>query len=445
MADKRTKQSGEQTEIPSILSKITLLHGDRVLWVIVATLMTISVLVVYSSVAKMGYAEMAGTTNRILMKHLAMVGASLVAMLIAYRLSCKQYHALAPWVYLLCLLLTLGVYFFGAQTNDAARWYNIFGVSVQPSELLKVATILFLARQLSFKQRIIDTQRLIPSLNPMKWRTKEQRKIWLDGTLPILLPIALSCIVILPAHTSSAMLVFGISLIMMFIARVRKRELLKIVLLTAAAAALFVAVGGGRSRTANRRISSFVESWTSSPVNSEGKVLRAATDTELAMVAIYDGDITGVGAGQSVMRAKITHPESDYIFAFFVEEYGIIMAILLIVMYVWIFVRAVRIFKRSDWIFGGLLVIGMAMLITVQALLHFMVSINFFPETGQNLPLISHGGTSMICTAAAFGVMLAISRQIEEGTLVPPSRNETLITPTDDEEEDGEEENDKEN
>lgn len=445
MADKRTKQSGAQTEIPSILSKITLLHGDRVLWVIVATLMTISVLVVYSSVAKMGYAEMAGTTNRILMKHLAMVGASLVAMLIAYRLSCKQYHALAPWVYLLCLLLTLGVYFFGAQTNDAARWYNIFGVSVQPSELLKVATILFLARQLSFKQRIIDTQRLIPSLNPMKWRTKEQRKIWLDGTLPILLPIVLSCIVILPAHTSSAMLVFGISLIMMFIARVRKRELLKIVLLTAAAAALFVAVGGGRSRTANRRISSFVESWTSSPVNSEGKVLRAATDTELAMVAIYDGDITGVGAGQSVMRAKITHPESDYIFAFFVEEYGIIMAILLIVMYVWIFVRAVRIFKRSDWIFGGLLVIGMAMLITVQALLHFMVSINFFPETGQNLPLISHGGTSMICTAVAFGVMLAISRQIEEGTLVPPSRNETLITPTDDEEEEGEEENDEEN
>lgn len=435
MADKRTKNDKPQGGIPSLWSKITLLHGDKVLWVIVTTLLTISVLVVYSSAAKMGYMDMAVNTNSILIKHLLVICVAIVALLTAYKFNCRHYHAMAPWAYLLCLILTIGVYFFGASTNEAARWYLIFGVSVQPSEMLKVATVLFLARQLSFKQRVIADVALIPLSR------KELLHSWTHAILPILLPILLSCVVILPAHTSSALLIFGISLIMMFIARVRKRELLKLVTVLVLAAGLFVAVGAGRSHTASKRINNFVKSWTSCPVDSLGsKLYREITDTERAMVAIHDGSVTGLGAGRSIMRAKITHPESDYIFAFFVEEYGLMMAILLITMYVWIFVRAVRIFKRSDWIFGGLLVVGMAMLITVQAVLHFMVSINLLPETGQNLPLISHGGTSMICNAAAFGIMLAVSRQIEEGSLIPPSRNETLITQTEEEEDEEEEE-----
>ena len=153
---------------------------------------------------------------------------------------------------------------------------------------------------------------------------------------------------------------------------------------------------------------------------------RDLTDTDRSMIAIHDGGIVGVGAGRSVMRAKITHPESDYIFAFFVEEYGIILAFFLVLLYLWIFYRAIRIFGNCDWIFAGLLELGLALLITIQALLHIMVTINFIPETGQNLPLISHGGSSMICTAIAFGMILSVSRQIEEVTLIP-ARNESSM------------------
>ena len=105
------------------------------------------------------------------------------------------------------------------------------------------------------------------------------------------------------------------------------------------------------------------------------------------------------------------------------------MALFLLSIYAWIFVRAINIFKRSEWIFAGLLAVGLASLVTVQALLHILVSVDFFPETGQNLPLVSHGGTSMLCTAVALGIILAISRQIEEGSLVPTDRNETLTQP----------------
>jgi cell division protein FtsW len=206
-------------------------------------------------------------------------------------------------------------------------------------------------------------------------------------------------------------------------------ELAKLVALVTAAVALALALGFGRSQTAGGRFDKFVESWQTTP----DKPLSQLTDTEHAMVAIYDGGVVGVGAGRSVMRAKITHPESDYIFAFFVEEYGIFMAIFLVVIYLWIFARAVHIFRQCRWLFCGFLVLGMALIITGQAMLHFLVSINFFFETGQNLPIISHGGTSMICMSIALGIILSISRQIEQGTLVPPEGYASM-TPSDGEE-----------
>lgn len=416
------KQNGQ---IPSILSKVQLLHGDRVLWVIIPILMVISILVVYSSGVKYDTPTGNSTTAN-LWKHTIIIVIALVCLLIAYRFNAKTYRRLAPLAYLASVALTVAVYFIGGSTNGAARWIDFGFFMLQPSELLKLATVVFMARQLSMKQKSITTQRLVPSFNPLKWREPAQKRIWRDGTLPILLPVALSCVIILPAHSSSALLVFLISFMMMFIARVRWQDLMKILLVVAAAAALFVAVGAGRSTTIRNRISTF---FATSDTPTGERALNTLSDTEHAMIAIHDGGVMGVGAGQSVMRAKITHPESDYMFAFFVEEYGIVMALFLLSIYAWIFVRAINIFKRSEWIFAGLLAVGLASLVTVQALLHILVSVDFFPETGQNLPLVSHGGTSMLCTAVALGIILAISRQIEEGSLVPTDRNETLTQP----------------
>lgn len=406
----------DRLEVPSILSKVNLLRGDKVLWVIIPILFVLSTLVVYSSVAKMGYADMGTETNSIFTKHLFVIAIAIFAMFGTYILGAKFLYKIAPWAYGFCWLFTLGVYFFGAQTNGAARWYD-FGFSVQPSELLKVATILLLARMLDEAQQTIDKQRFIPSLNPKTWKSAKQQNIWKNGVAKILLPILASTAVIIKAHNSSALLVFGIGMVMMFIARAKKAEIAKIIGIMILLFGVYTLAGGGRGSTASSRITDFFQSWVST---NEDVPVWALSDAQRAMIAIHDGGVFGVGAGQSVMRAKITHPESDYIFSFFVEEYGIIIGMLLVVIYVWIFARAVNIFRRCRWLFGGLLVVGMALLITIQALLHFAVSTHLFFETGQNLPLISHGGTSMICTAAALGIILSISRQVNDHSLIPP-------------------------
>ena len=412
-------QENGNGSVPSILSKVSLFKGDKVLGVIIPILLVISTLVVYSSVAKMGYAHMGTQTNAIFTKHLIVISISVLTMVGFYFMPARFLYRIAPLAYAACWLFTLGVYFFGANTNGAARWYD-FGFSVQPSELLKVATILLLARVLDQTQQTINKQQLVPSLNPWKWGKKHRTKqldILLNGTVKILLPILASVAVIVKAHNSSALLVFGIGTVMLFIARAKIWEICKFVLLIAAVGALYIGIGGGRTGTASSRISNFVSSWTAP---ADTTMTRTLSDADHAMVAIYDGGLFGVGAGQSVMRAKITHPESDYIFSFFVEEYGIIMGMILVILYAWIFARALTIFRNCRWLFGGLLVLGLALMITSQAILHFMVSTHLFMETGQNLPLISHGGTSMLCTAAALGIILSISRQANNHTLTPP-------------------------
>lgn len=414
-----------RASVPSILSKVNIFNGDKVLMVIVPILFVLSALVVYSSVAKMGYAQMGTATNAIFTKHLVVILLSAVTYLGFYFVGAKLLYRVAPWAYIALWLFTLGVYFWGVDTNDAARWYD-FGFSVQPSELLKVGTILLVARMLDQAQLTIGKQKLIPSLNPWRWKRerKTQLSILINGTVKLLLPIVASVAVIIKAHNSTALLIFGIGLIMLFIGRAKKWELTKFVLIVISAVVLYIGSGGGRGHTATSRVTKFVHSWTT-PADST----RTASDADHAMIAIYDGGVFGVGAGQSVMRAKITHPESDYIFSFFVEEYGLILGMILVILYAWIFARSVAIFRNCRWFFGGILVLGLSIMITSQAILHFMVSTHLFMETGQNLPLISHGGTSMICTAAALGIITSISRQANNRTLDPPE-GIAAMTPT---------------
>ncbi len=398
-------------------------RGDKVLWITALVLAIISVLVVYSSTAKMAYAVSTLRTSAYFLRdQLLILVLSMAAMMFVYRINSRVYNYFAPWIYGLFLLLTVAVYFIGHTTNGAARWIPLFGFNLQPSEGLKAATILFLARQLACRQNGIEKLRIVPSLNPFDWKLPAQRKIWREGTRPILLPMVASCIVIFPAHTSSAVLVFASSLVMMLIGRIRMGELLKIVGLAAAGVFLIMTLNLGRSETAGGRVSTWIELWT----QDRTKVpVEHLTDTERSMIAIHNGGIVGQGAGQSAMRVEMTHPESDYAYAFFVEEYGIILAIALLMLYLWIFFRAILIFGRCGTAFPGLLVLGLALLITCQALLHIMVTINLIPETGQTLPLISRGGSSTLFTAISLGMILSVSRQNEEQSHDKP-KNESI-------------------
>ena len=391
-----------------------LFGGDKVLWVIVVALMVISLLVVYSSTAKMAYMPNSGSsTTAFLRKQLFMLAACVVIIFVVHRINSDVFRRLAKPVFWISLGLTLAAYFVGVKTNDAARWINIMGFQFQPSEMLKVGTIMYLARALADKQSVVRNIRIVPSLKFWTWRTPKQRRIINEGAMPLFFPIILSCAIIIPAHTSSALLVGALSLVMLYIGRVKWADLFRIVGLAVAGFALLMLLGLGRSETAEGRLSTWWKLWTENRTEVMAKDL---TDTERSMIAIHNGGIMGRGAGQSAVRVEMTHPESDYAFAFFVEEYGIVLSMILIALYVWVFFRAIEIFDKCPKKFPSMLSLGLAMMITSQALLHIMVTVNIFPETGQTLPMISRGGSSLLFTAVSLGMILSVSRQTEEGT-----------------------------
>lgn len=413
-AEQTEERNAAQTaaETPATL-RDRLISGDRVLWIIIAALAVISVLVVYSSTAKMAYdAHTARSTAQFLRQQLFILLVGFGLIVVVHRINSRVYNFLARPVYLISVVLTIAVYFIGATTNGAARWIPIGPFQFQPSEALKVATVMFLAQQLAGRQSKIEKIRIVPSWKFWKWHSSpEQRRIWHEGTWPILMPVMISCLVIFPAHTSSAALVFLASWVMMLIGRVKIGELMKLAGWAGVGLLLIMMLNLGRSETAEGRVSTWIHLWTSSQLDKPAEHL---SDTERSMIAIHNGGILGKGAGQSSMRVEMTHPESDYAFAFFVEEYGLPLAVILLMLYLWIFFRAIEIFRRCGTAFPGLLVLGLALLITCQALLHIMVTVNLIPETGQTLPLISRGGSSVLFTSIALGMILSVSRQNDE-------------------------------
>ena len=266
-----------------------------------------------------------------------------------------------------------------------------------------------LARRMESRQDTINTINLLPT----SWhlRDAKQKSILTENTIPLLGPVILSCAVILPAHTSSTVLIFIVSIVMLYIGRVRLGEIVKFAFVMGACGIVLLSalslVGVGRGDTAGGRLSVWVNEWVGS---GEVDASYELSDTQRAMIAIHNGGLVGEGAGHSTSRAVVIHPESDYAYAFFVSEYGLIMALILILLYLWIFFRSIEICRQCSRAFPALMSVGLGLLITCQALLHILVQVNFIPETGQTLPLISRGGTSLLFTTAAIGMILSVSR-----------------------------------
>ncbi len=390
--------------------KRAFIFGDRVMWVIVVILSIVSVLLVFSSTVKMAYdVSSASSPFRPLITQVVYLLISLVAMAVMQHVNIKRYADRTWWILIGCIVLTIMAYFSGTTTNGAARWIPLGPIHIQPSEALKVAIVLHLSAMLSANPKRVKSLRLLPSLK--KGSKTVNRRAFNEGILPITIPICVSTVAILMAHTSSGIMLFAVSLVVLYIAGVKKFEILKLVIAATLLGALFSLFGLGRSGTAGGRVETWVESWTTDRTQIR---VDDISDTERSMVAIQNGGLVGVGAGQSSMRVEMIHPESDYAFAFFVEEYGLILSMLLLLLYLWIFFRAMWIFERCKDPFRELLVLSLAALILTQALLHIMVSVNFAPETGQILPLVSRGGSALFCTYMAFMLMLSISARCEE-------------------------------
>lgn len=418
-AENIEQESPSQQSVPSILSKKRLLPGDRVLWVIVAMFFAFSLVAVYTASSQLGLRD--GTIDRELQRHFATLVMSAIILFICYMLGARLLRGTSQLVYMASLVLTILPYIIGEATNEAHRWLDIGLFKFQPSEVLKIGTVMFLASQLSARHHRIDSIRLLPTtFDVRKWVNPQELDIIKNDIVPIVLPIALACVAILPAHSSSAIHIFLVSTILLFIAGIRFREIAKFMVVSAVVGSIVLFLFG-RFDTVIQR----VKEWIGIEVVVDDKKKDdkdRVKDTMYSQMAIQNGGVFGVGAGRSMMRAKLTHPESDYLFAVVVEEFGLLLSFVIVLLYLWLFFRALRIFEQCEWLFAGLLVVGLALLITSQGFLHIGVTLGIIPETGQNLPFITHGRSSMFSASIAIGLILSISRQVEQGTLTPPSQ-----------------------
>lgn len=405
------RQNRDNRGVDTTFERRHIFEGDRTLWIIYAVLIIVSILVVYSSTAKMAYATTSHltTTESLRQQIMYVLVMSLPIIYIAHKVNYNVYRYITRIGYWTFVLLTIATYMVGIKTNGAARWLPIGPIQFQPSEGLKIFTILMLARCMERKQDVITKIKLLPT--SFKFRRPEQQKIIRENTIPILWPIFVSCAVIAPAHISSAAIVGLVSLIMLYIGRVPKWEIFRFASFAVVGAVLLFSllslIGLGRGSTAGGRFSTWITEWT-----TEGKkdYVHKLSDTERAMIAIHNGGFIGEGAGHSSSRAVVIHPESDYAFAYFTSEYGLIAAIVLMLLYLWITFRAIEICRRCPNAFLTFMTAGLGLLITCQAMLHIFVQVNFIPETGQTLPIVSRGGSSLMFMSIALGMIISVSR-----------------------------------
>ena len=404
--------------------------GDRVLWVIIAILSIASLLVIYSSTASMAYRKAGGDTAHYFLQQLKFIVLGFAAMIAVHRIDYQRYARprFLSFVFVTALLFMLLTFFVGVNLNSASRWIRIplIGVTFQPSDFLRIALIAILARQLAKRQTNIHRMPLLPALTLRGWRKNPDKNF--NITIPVLGPIVIACAAIFISNFSTAAITFCTCLIMLYVGRVRVRELWRLVALVfvtmVCAVSVMYAFNIGRSHPWVNRLGIGDMMSKTEQVKAQGE--DDDLQQEQARIAIASGGLMGKGPGNSTQRSNLPHSYSDFAYAFIVEEYGLIGASLMLFLYLCIFFRGIVTFRRCGTAFPGLLVLGLCLMITFQAICNMLVSVCLFPVTGQTLPLVSLGGSSIVFTCLALGLILGISRQVKEESLDRP-RKESLL------------------
>ena len=363
------------------------LRGDRVIWMIVALLAFCSVLSVYSSTGTIAYKMKEGNTTYYLIKQVLTLGCGIFFAYLCYLLHYMKYSKWAPWLLVTAIGLLLATLLFGTEINSARRWLTIpfIGLTFQTSDFAKLALIIYVAREIASRQ--------------------EQIKNFRAAFLPIVIPVVIVCGLIAVANLSTALVLFTTCILMMYIGRVQIKYiayLLGLGIITFSVILLLSYVTGfGRAETWISRIREFVQ-------DSEG-----GYQIQQAKIAIAKGGWFGLGPGNGMQRNHLPSPYADYIYAMIMEEFGIIGAFFIMLLYIWLFMRSVRLVTRSPKAFGALLAVGLSIILMIQALANMAVSVDLVPVTGLALPMISMGGTSLIFTCISFGIILSVSKYIE--------------------------------
>ncbi len=383
-------------------------RGDKVIWAAVILLALASLLVVYSSTGLLAYRYNKGNTEIYLFKQVMFIIVGIAIIYFAHRVNYTLYSKWSRILFLIAIPLLIWTLFFGVRLNEGSRWIRLplINLTFQTSDLAKLALFMYLGRMLSKKQNVI----------------KDFKK----GFLPLIIPVAIICLLVAPANLSTALLIGVTSLILMFIGRVSMKHIGAVVGIAAIPVFLLVAISIlyydkeegkskdlpavleiGRMPTWIKRVQNFVYTGKENDKEENYQINQAK-------IAIAKGGIFGLGPGNSEQRNFLPHPYSDFIYAIIIEEYGIIGGAFVIFIYLVFLFRSIRIFRRCPYAFGAFLALGLSFTLVFQALINMAVNVNLFPVTGVTLPLVSMGGSSFLFTCLAIGIILSVARNVEQ-------------------------------
>lgn len=403
--------------LKEILSKY--FKGDKVIWGVIFTLSIFSLLAVYSSTGTLAYKYQEGNTAYYIVKHFVLLAVGLGIIYITHLIPYKYYSRLSQLFLYISIFLLAITLVMGTSLNQATRWLTLpgLGLTIQTSDLAKLALIMYLARVLSMRQ----DQNKINDLNGVM--------------VSLFLPVLLVCGLIMPANLSTALILAVTSFLLMFIGRVKIKYLLSVssvglvIIAFVIAGVLMSGKSSGRIGTWQKRIESFVSG------ESEDNY-----QVEQSKIAIATGGIFGKGPGNSTQRNFLPHPYSDFIYAIIIEEYGLIGGVFVLFLYLFLLYRAGVIVRKSNRTFAAFLAIGLSISLVFQAMINMGVAVHLFPVTGQTLPLVSMGGSSILFTGVAFGVILSVSRSVDKNNELldeenPEKENENITEQQDEPEE----------
>ncbi len=371
------------------------IKGDRLIWAIAALLAIFSFLPVYSAASNLAYTGGDGNTFTYFVKHFMHLFLGFAIMYGVHKIPYKYFRGLSmimlPIVFVLLVVTVLqGTTIDGA---NASRWIRIpiVGMSFQTSTLAAVVLMVYVARYLS--------------------KIKDKDVSFKETVLPLWVPVFMILALILPANFSTTAIIFTMVMVLTFIGGYPIRYLLIIIGAGIASLVFFVLIAKAFPEAMPNRVDTWISRLESFSDNEE---TEADYQTELAKIAIASGGVKGLGPGKSRQKNVLPQSSSDFIFAIIIEEYGLIGGLFLLLLYSWLLFRIVIVSQKADTIFGKLLVLGVGLPIVFQALINMAVAVELFPVTGQTLPLISSGGTSIWMTCMAIGIILSVSVKRQE-------------------------------
>jgi len=366
--------------------------GDRTLWVLLVFLSLISLVIVYSATGKLAYREADGNTMYYLVRQIVFILIGFGIMLLLVNIvPVVVYFKSAPFLVIITILaIIMAIIQYkltGNVDKETSRSLTLPFISFQPAELAKISLVMYASRLLSKAQR-----------------TEEELKVafyWITGVSGMV------CFLIFMSNFSTAALIFFTIMVLMLIARVAFKYILSLVGIGALMVLLiyftadFFPDSVGRVHTVKARIDDFVR--------GDNDATKGTTQADYARLAIFEGGMLGKGPGNSEVSNYMEAGYNDFIYAIYIEEYGFIGGAFLALLYLILLFRGVIIVRRCDRTFPAFLVTGLVLLMIFQAFINMAVSVGAVPVTGQPLPWVSMGGSSMLFTAVSFGIILAVS------------------------------------